>query len=112
MNIENRPERPTLTPGQLNAVARAVAGRLFENGFGDKAERLVLWRDSDSKNLGGWCRGAVEDHIGNALKAAIQTRELPNQTPCPLCHGRGTINLRNLTRKVCPDCHGTGRLQQ
>lgn len=44
-------------------IARAVADDLFVNGFGERAERLVLTRDSDERKLGGWCPEAVEDRV-------------------------------------------------
>lgn len=47
-------------------IALAVVDRLFKNGAGDRAERLVL-ESPDGRNLGGWCRGAVRDVIAAAI---------------------------------------------
>jgi hypothetical protein len=43
-------------------TAEEVLDRLFTNGFGEQAERLVL-TSRDGRNLGGWCRGSVRDHL-------------------------------------------------
>lgn len=51
----------------IRVVAEKIAERLFWNGRGIEAERLVQWRDSDRRNLGGWCKGAVIDQIENVL---------------------------------------------
>ena len=45
---------------------------LFTNGFGTKADRLVLMRDVDKRDLGGWCRGAVRDRISTAIRRELE----------------------------------------
>jgi len=52
------------------AVADAVVARLFENGFGEKADRLQLMgkvEGAKERNLGGWCREAARDQIVLAI---------------------------------------------
>lgn len=39
---------------QLSELALRIAADLFTNGSGKKAERLLLWRDSDQQEMGGW----------------------------------------------------------
>lgn len=55
--------------------AEALVDDLFTNGNGDKADRLVLWRDTvpeirygASCTLGGWSRGPVLDRVEAALR--------------------------------------------
>lgn len=47
---------------------------LFTNGAGSKAERLLLWRDTDKANLGGWSRAAIRDRIADFL--ALREKKL------------------------------------
>lgn len=56
-------ERPT-PPRQL---AEQIADELFVNGFGERAERLVLLDDA-GRNLGGWSKTAVVDRITACLE--------------------------------------------
>jgi hypothetical protein len=42
---------------------------LFIAGNGEQAERLMLWRDSDRRDLGGWCRDAIADRLYDAIVA-------------------------------------------
>lgn len=49
------------------AQADAIVERLFVNGFGDRADRLVL-EGLGKRDLGGWCRGAVRDVILDVLR--------------------------------------------
>ncbi len=44
-------------------LAEKIADDLFQNSNGDVAERLVLWLDSDKRNLGGWCKQGVVNRI-------------------------------------------------
>ena len=42
--------------------------KLFTNGQGEKADRLVLADDGPpKKDLGGWCRGAIVNRIEEFL---------------------------------------------
>lgn len=52
-------------------AAQAVTDDLFINGFGEHAERLVLWRDTTKQDLGGLCPGVVRDRIASAIDAAV-----------------------------------------
>ena len=48
-------------------IAEKIATRLFVNGLGQEAARLVLV-DSNNRDLGGWCKRAVIDQIREILK--------------------------------------------
>ena len=52
--------------------ADAIVERLFVNGFGEKAERLVLVQGSGrwQTDLGGLCRNAVRDRVLEVLRKA------------------------------------------
>jgi len=43
-----------------------IVKRLFLNSEGVEADRLVLFT-IDGKDLGGWCKGSVEDLIRDEL---------------------------------------------
>jgi len=47
-------------------LAHRIADRLFVNGSGQKAQRLVL-TTSDERALGGWCKEAVIAQIVEEL---------------------------------------------
>lgn len=49
-----------------NALDELLEG-LFTNGAGERADRLVLTRDSDGADLGGWSRGPIRDRIEEHL---------------------------------------------
>lgn len=59
-------------------IASLVADRLFENGFKQCAERLVL-TSKGGKDLGGWCKGAVLDQVEDVLD---KWNPQPKETPC------------------------------
>lgn len=46
-------------------IADAIVRRLYTNGFGERAGRLVLLMGS--RDLGGWCEGAVRDIVLDEL---------------------------------------------
>lgn len=50
------------TPKKLSDRINRLLARLFTNGSGDEADRLVLM-SKDGRDLGGWCKGAVRDAI-------------------------------------------------
>jgi len=52
----------------IEKVADEIVENLFENGYGEKAQRLVLELE-DGSNGGGWCKQAVKDVIVAKLKA-------------------------------------------
>ena len=57
-----------MTGPEAAQLAARIADRLFTNGGGEKAQRLVLTVDWPSqRNLGGWCKGAVVDQITSVL---------------------------------------------
>lgn len=62
-----------MTDRQIQAVARRIAVELFESGAPGNpvAERLILWRDSDQKDLGGWGRNAVYSVVYKHLLDAL-----------------------------------------
>ena len=49
------------------ALAEEIIKRLFTNGAGQKARRLVLELD-DGREGGGWCATAARDQIVEALR--------------------------------------------
>ena len=54
--------------------AKLLVSYLFCNGQGEQAERLKLVRERLSGgevDIGGWCRGAVEDRAATAIEGAI-----------------------------------------
>ncbi|MGE3278055.1 MAG: hypothetical protein AB7O67_23330 [Vicinamibacterales bacterium] len=56
-------------PSEAERIADAVVSRLFVNGMGEQADRLVLTVDRPYRDLGGWCRGAVRDVVIDALRS-------------------------------------------
>ncbi len=50
----------------LDATIEEILNRLFTNGAGETAQRLVLELEN-GRNGGGWCRNAVRDQIRDAL---------------------------------------------
>ena len=50
-------------------VAANVANKLFVNGIGEEAIRLMLI-SADGRDLGGWCKDAVRDLVLRELDAA------------------------------------------
>jgi molecular chaperone DnaJ len=44
----------------------------------------------------------------DALRGKTIETTLDVESPCPRCHGSGTVPTRN--RRPCPDCAGTGRI--
>lgn len=55
-------------------VAQTVVDRLFTNGMGQQARRLVLELDIVHDG-GGWCREAVRDQVLAALAAVAAEKE-------------------------------------
>ncbi len=48
------------------SLVSSIVGKLFESGYGQPAERLVLELPG-KRDGGGWCRQAVEDVIRDAI---------------------------------------------
>ena len=55
-------------------AAHIAAGKLFKNGSGKIADRLVLVTN-DGHDLGGWCFTAVREEIEAAIREAIKEVE-------------------------------------
>ena len=65
---------PNLTRRQ---VAEQIAADLFENGLGERAQRLVMIVDTPARfNLGGWTEEAVTCRIKQWLDLALDERGL------------------------------------
>lgn len=56
----------------LEDLAADLVNKLFTNGFGEQAHRLVL-TTSDGRDLGGWGRRPVYDRILEVLRAVNKT---------------------------------------
>jgi hypothetical protein len=56
-------------------LAQAVAKRLFTNGSGEVADRLVLTVDKPRRDLGGWSRRPAVDQIEEVLRLNLEGRE-------------------------------------
>lgn len=55
--------------GEVESIRKAIelaTDRLFTNGVGEHAERLVL-TSASGKDLGGWCKKAVVDQLIEAI---------------------------------------------
>lgn len=55
-------DAPQQTPDPVRALAERIADKLFTDGDGKVADRLVMV-DEQNRMGGGWCRGAVVDRI-------------------------------------------------
>lgn len=53
----------------VDALAERVADRLFTNGDGQVAERLVMMKDLNHPLGGGWSRAAVVSQVIEAMKS-------------------------------------------
>jgi len=51
----------------LDAAIEEILNRLFSNGAGETAKRLVL-KLENGRDGGGWCRNAVRDQIRDVLQ--------------------------------------------
>jgi hypothetical protein len=59
-----------MTEKTAKRIATLIVDDLFQNGTGDKAERLVLTINGPPKrDLGGWSRGPMIDRIADMLSA-------------------------------------------
>lgn len=55
------------------ALAARITAELFQNGFGDQADRLVLTVDGPPRrDFGGWNRRAVEEVIARLLPTSVR----------------------------------------
>ena len=55
----------------LRRATAEIVKELFTNGTGEEAERLVLFQDTTSRDLGGLCPGAVSDRIIAILRKRL-----------------------------------------
>lgn len=60
------------------ALAREIATDLMTNSIGEKAERLVLWLDTEARDLGGWCEASV---VNTAAEIIAKHRQPPPEPP-------------------------------
>ena len=62
---------PMGSPETSLVLARKIVNRLFVNGQGQNAKRLVL-ELADNSNGGGWCVGAAVEAVRQVLGKHIQ----------------------------------------
>lgn len=68
LGSEAREDAKALRHDEAQRLAERIAIRLFTNGAGAVADRLVLTIDTPAKrDLGGWCFGAVVDQVRDAI---------------------------------------------
>lgn len=60
-----------LTKRQIDALANRIVTNLFTNGVGEKAERLLLWKDSEKRDLGGWGFNSVLFEVRNEIRIEL-----------------------------------------
>jgi hypothetical protein len=63
-----------MSEARIVSAATECVNQLFINGQGQRAERLVL-TSQDGRDLGGWGRGPVIDHVVEAIEAAEAAKE-------------------------------------
>lgn len=61
-----------LTKKQIDSLAKKIATNLFTNGAGQKAERLLLWCDTDKSDLGGWGFNSVLFEVATEIHMALR----------------------------------------
>lgn len=54
----------------IRKLAEKMTDDIFTNGQGSKAERLLLWNDSTTTDLGGWSERPCADRIETMLREA------------------------------------------
>lgn len=59
-----------LSDKELDTIAEAITERLFTNGRGEKARRLVLELE-DGQDGGGWGRRPAFEQIRDALQKSL-----------------------------------------
>lgn len=60
-----------MTKTEARAIAERITARLFVNGFGERAQRLVMTVDGPTpRNLGGWSERAAVGQIEGVLLSA------------------------------------------
>ena len=69
--LETQLEKLSKPSATARELAEKIAASLFTNGSGEKAERLVLRKHSET-DLGGWCEAAVRDRIEDLLRPHIK----------------------------------------
>lgn len=69
-----------MTEDQIRDVIAQCVEDLFTNGFGEKADRLVLTVDGKPpRDLGGWGRGPVRDRMHSLLESLLAERPQPQE---------------------------------
>lgn len=63
-------------------LAERIADRLFTNGIGEKADRLVLELPG-KRDGGGWCKEAVRDQIEQMFLEAMGIKAAKKQKAKP-----------------------------
>lgn len=66
----------------IRALAEAIADDLFVNGFGERAERLVL--TFDRQDLGGLCRAAVIERVEERIRRAMDADDCGRGPSVPI----------------------------
>lgn len=56
-----------MSEAAMKQIAAAIVERLFTNGAGQRAERLVL-TDRNGRDLGGWADKPAQDQIVRVLR--------------------------------------------
>lgn len=75
MSLTRWNTRPSMLAGRgaaeaASSKAAEVVEQLLTNGSGERADRLVLWRDHDKRDLGGWGKQALENRLNELVHAA------------------------------------------
>ena len=60
-----------MTRKRQRKLAKDIASKLFRNGYGQEAVRLVTL-DKEGLDIGGWCKEAVVNQIMDLLKEKYQ----------------------------------------
>lgn len=93
---------PSSDPAVIRLIDEIVE-YFFTNGSGQKADRLVLTVDSVPKrDLGGWCRAAIRDHLRAHLGVRLSARspeEPIKPSPDVVCEHGTAMDVH------CCDCH-------
>jgi hypothetical protein len=71
----------------IDQLAEKIAAKLFTNGAGRKADRLVLFQEHTcgdlARNLGGFSEKPMADQIADVLRAALNQDHSSNRPPAP-----------------------------
>lgn len=107
-------EPTPIADADLLAVIVEVVNALFVNGAGDRADRLVLTRDTTPKcDLGGWARGPMIEFITRhpaieALRSRLLALQRVEQLPAQW--ERDTLSYPVVTDECAPYAAAAVRL--